>query len=68
MIEYKDRLLHCHKVRYNVKIFEDYEVTQSSRTLVHRSCSGLTHTDVRKRCNGLDEWNNPCPYAHLNTE
>ena len=68
MIEYKDRLFHCHKVRYNVKIFEDYEVTESNRTLVRRSCSGLTHTDARRQCNGLDEWGNPCPYARLNTE
>ena len=68
MIEYKDRLFHCHKMKRNVKIFGDYKITDSGRTLVHRSCSDLTRMDVHKRCNGLDEQNNPCPYAHLNTE
>lgn len=64
MIEQSTRLYHCHKLKKNVHIFEDYEVINGTRTLLRCSCPNYRGmaADGRK-CNGLDDYDQPCGYS-----
>ncbi len=64
MTEETTRLYHCHKLRKNVSIFEEYETINGVRTLVRCSCPNYrgTAADERK-CNGLNDYQLPCHYA-----
>lgn len=64
VMEYEMRLYHCHKIKRNVQILEDYEVIDGVRTLVRCSCPvhmGTASTD--RHCNGINEFDFPCGYA-----
>lgn len=64
MIEETTRLYHCHKLRKNVKIFEDYEVIDGTRTLLRCSCPYYMGTaGDGRRCNGQSDLGTPCYYA-----
>ena len=65
MVEQATRFVHCHKLKKNVYIFEDYEVINGVRTLVRCSCPNYTGTasDGRK-CDGMNNHNFPCGYAN----
>lgn len=64
MTEYSTRLYHCHKLKKNVHISEDYEIINGVRTLVRCSCPNYmgTASDGRK-CNGLNDYDLPCGYS-----
>lgn len=65
MIEIKDRMYNCPKLRKIIHIFEDYEVTEDHRTLVRCSCPVYTGTSpAGASCNGLNHRGEPCCYAH----
>lgn len=69
MLEKTSRMYHCHKLRKYVTIFEDYEIINGVRTLVHCSCPHYTGTsgDGRK-CNGLNDYNIPCGYSQYSNK
>lgn len=64
MVEYTTRLYHCHKLKRNVQIMEDYEVIDGVRTLVRCSCPYYTGTaSERLRCNGQNDFHFRCSFA-----
>ena len=63
MLEQTTRLYHCHKLNKNVTIFEDYEVCEDSRRLVHCSCPYHTYTDMKPHCDGYNDFGFQCGYA-----
>lgn len=64
MIEQVIRLYHCHKLRINVQIFEDYEIVNGVRTLMQCSCPHYMGISADGRtCNGLNDYNLPCGYS-----
>lgn len=64
MTEYSTRLYHCHKLKRNVQILEDYEVINGVRTLVRCSCPYYTGTaSERLRCDGRNDFHLRCSYA-----
>lgn len=65
MVEQFNRLYHCHKVHRNVTIFEDYEIIEGVRTLVRCSCPIHMYTEDGHKCDGLNDHNLPCGYAHF---
>ncbi len=64
MIEYAQKLYHCHKLKRNVTIFEDYEIIDGVRTLVRCSCPFHTGTAVEgRRCDGQNDFGFRCGFA-----
>lgn len=64
MVEYDSRLYHCHKIRRNVSIQEDYEVINGKRILVHCYCPVFIYGDGSRKCNGLSDHGIKCGYAN----
>lgn len=65
MLEQITRLYHCHKLKKNVYIFEDYEVINGVRTLVRCSCPNYTGTASDGwKCDGRNDYQIPCSYAN----
>lgn len=65
LISTKERLVHCYKYGYRFRVYEEiYEKDGIEQTYVSRcpfaSCSGK---QTKPKCNGLNEWGSPCPYA-----
>lgn len=64
MIEQSIRLYHCHKLKKNVQIFEDYEVINGVRRLLRCSCPNhMGMAADERKCNGLNDYGNPCGYS-----
>lgn len=64
MLEQTVRMYHCHKLKKNVYILEDYEILNGVRTLVRCSCPNYmgTAADGRK-CNGLNDYLLRCGFS-----
>lgn len=64
MVEYATRLYHCHKLKKNVMILEDYEIVDGVRTLVRWSCpyyTGMASGLIR--CDGQNDFGFSCSLA-----
>lgn len=61
MVQYSQKLYHCHKLNRNVYISEEYEVIDGVRTLVRCSCPFYTGTAYEgRRCDGMNDLDSPC--------
>ena len=56
------RLHHCHKVKQNVKIYEDYDHINGEKILIRSKCSYCYEKTSGYNCNGLNTYNEPCIY------
>lgn len=66
MLEYTMRFIHCHKVDKDFYISEDYEIIEGVRTLMRCACPMTAGVgDKRAKCNGINEWGNPCSYNRV---
>ena len=66
---HKSRLIHCHKIQKTFHIYEDYELTDGDPILARSTCPMCMDTANRKApCNGLNEWDHPCSYAHTRNQ
>lgn len=65
MIEYNTRLYHCHKLKRNINILEDYEVVNNKRTLTRSVCP-YYQSDEKVKCNGINDHGFSCGYAVYN--
>ena len=66
MIEERDRLYHCHKIKKHITIFEDYEIVDGERTLIKCECPVYKYGENGKKCNGLNDHGFTCGYANYN--
>lgn len=63
MIEPSDKLYHCHKIRREVTIMEDYDIIDGKRTLVRSRCSAYKIEDRKRSCNGIEDHGFECSRA-----
>ena len=63
MIEQSTRLYHCHKIHRHITIFEDYEVSGDTRTLLRCSCPHHIYKDMKPHCDGYNDFGFQCGYA-----
>ena len=64
MIEQSDKLFHCHKVKRNVTIMQDYDIIDGKRTLIYSRCSAYRIEDRKRSCDGIDDHGFECCYAN----
>lgn len=64
MVEPYDRMFHCHKVKRNVTIMEDYDVIDGKRTLIRARCSAYNVEDRKRSCNGIEDHGFECSCAN----
>ena len=60
----KDRLVKCYKYKINFTMWED--IDEAGKVVYQSSCPYcVTHSERERkpRCNGLDEFGQPCVYA-----
>lgn len=64
MIDQSDKLFHCHKVKREVTIMEDYDTIDGKRTLVRSRCSAYDIEDRKRSCNGTTDHGFDCSQAN----
>lgn len=58
----KERLVKCYKLKLNFRVWE--EDTPEGRIVSCCPYSAAGNGELFPRCNGLNEWGNPCSYAY----